>query len=1052
MRDEEKSKRVLINELAELRRRIDELEKSEKGRKLAEEALQVSETRYRGLFETAQDGILQLDEDTGTITDVNPFLINMLGYSHEELLGKKLWDIGLFKDIVPSKAAFLDLQTKGYVRYEDLPLETKDGRSIDVEFVSNVYMVNHNKIIQCNVRDITRRRQADSVSREARSFAESLIDTVREPFVVLDKDLKVLSASRSFYSTFEVAPGETVGNLIYDIGNRQWDIPSLRKLLEEILPKNTQFNDYEVSHKFQTIGQKTMLLNARQIYHEVVGTPMILLAIEDITEKRRMEDELRKYREHLEQQVVERTAELETTNEQLLQDITERRRAENALRESEEKYRALMDNAGDAIILMDMQGNLLEINRKTESLLGRMNEEVFNEHFSGFIPKNERERTIAAFKELVQKGYGILNDVTLLKKDGTAVPVDINSTIIQYGDRKVAQAIFRDITERKKAEEILRHSEEKFRSITTGAMDAIISIDELGRINYLNPAGERIFGYTAEETIGKELHSLLVPGKYNDTYKKGFESFKATGKGRLIGNITEISALRKDGTEFPVEISISALQIQGKWHAVGIIRDITERKRAEEALKENEERYRRLVEFSPYGIAIHSEGKLVYMNLAGAKILGTENPDEFVGKTVFQIIHPDYHEIVKKRVRMQEEGKVAPPLEEKFLRLDGTSVDVEIASIPFTYMGKLAMYGVFRDITERKQAEDIQRKLSSAVEHTADIVIVAKKDGIIEYVNPAFEKITGYTMEEAVGKTPRILKSGKQDTKFYEHLWGTILSGEVFYGVLINKKNNGELYYAEKTITPVKDEHGTITHFVSTDKDITERKKAEEVHFENLRLEAADKAKSEFLANMSHELRTPLNSIIGFSELMKQGVAGKLDEKQEHFIDNIFTSGTFLLSLINDILDLSKIEAGKIELVPEKMSVPETIKETLSLIKEKAMKHKVLLKTEFDPELEFIEADKQRFKQILFNLLGNAVKFSKEEGGAVTITAKKEGDMAKVSVSDTGIGIKEENLSKLFHKFEQIESGISQKYGGTGLGLAITRQLVELHGGKIRAE
>ncbi|MCE8423498.1 MAG: PAS domain S-box protein, partial [Candidatus Methanoperedens sp.] len=423
MEDKEKPKQQLINELAELSQRIIDLEKPRKGNKCANEALQVSETRYRRLFETAQDGILLLDADTGKINDVNPFLIDMLGYSHEELLGKKLWEISLFKDIVANKAAFFELQTNGYVRYEDLPLETKDGRSMDVEFVSNVYLVNHNKIIQCNIRDITQRKRAEKISNEAFRYAENIIDTVHEPFVVMDKDLKVLSANRSFYSTFEVTPDETVGNLIYDIGNRQWDIPSLRTLLEDILPKNSQFKDYEVSHKFQTIGQKTMLLNARQIHQEVIGTPMILLAVEDITEKRHMEDELRNYREHLEQKIVERTAELKMTNEQLQLDITERKQAEKALRESEE-------------------------------------------------------------------------------------------------------------------------------------------------------------------------------------------------------------------------------------------------------------RYRRIVEYSPYGIAIHSEGKLVYMNLAGAKILGTENPEEIVGKMLLQIVHPDYHEIAIKRVHMQEEGKVAPPLEEKFLRLDGTSVDV----------------------------------------------------------------------------------------------------------------------------------------------------------------------------------------------------------------------------------------------------------------------------------------------------------------------------------------------------------------------------------------
>ncbi|NJD78939.1 MAG: ATPase, partial [Candidatus Methanoperedens sp.] len=234
--------------------------------------------------------------------------------------------------------------------------------------------------------------------------------------------------------------------------------------------------------------------------------------------------------------------------------------------------------------------------------------------------------------------------------------------------------------------------------------------------------------------------------------------------------------------------------------------------------------------------------------------------------------------------------------------------------------------------------------------------------------------------------------------------------------------------------------------------DITERKEAEKIRLENLRLDLASRTKSEFLANMSHELRTPLNAIIGFCELIKQKVHGGLTEKQERYVDNVLTSGKFLLSLINDILDLSKVEAGKIELAIEKISLPSVINETMNLIKEKASKHNIDLKKEFDPMLDTIEADQQRLKQILFNLLSNAVKFSKEEGGTVTITTKKERDMAKISISDTGIGIREDDITKLFTEFEQLDSGISKKYGGTGLGLAITKKLVELHGGKIMVE
>ena len=176
-------------------------------------ALKASETRYRRLFETAQDGILILDAETGQIDDVNPFLIDMLGYTYKDFQGKKLWEIGEFKDIQASKEAFRELQDKGYVRYDDLPLETKGGRNIRVEFVSNTYQVNHHKVIQCNIRDITNRKHAGNEVQEAHSYAEAIIDTVREPLLVLDEHLKVLSASRSFYDTFKVAPGETVGKL-----------------------------------------------------------------------------------------------------------------------------------------------------------------------------------------------------------------------------------------------------------------------------------------------------------------------------------------------------------------------------------------------------------------------------------------------------------------------------------------------------------------------------------------------------------------------------------------------------------------------------------------------------------------------------------------------------------------------------------------------------------------------------------------------------------------------------------------------------------------------
>ncbi len=277
-------------------------------RKQTEKVLTTKETYYRRLFESAKDGILILDAETGKIIDVNPFLIELLGYSKEKFIEKEIWEIGFFKDIAANKDKFLELQHKEYVRYEDLPLETAVGRKINVEFVSNVYLVNNKKVIQCNIRDITERKEIENGLEKTRKelvvikesadevseFAENIINTVREPLLLLDKELRVVKASHSFFDFFKVSSEETIGTLIYDLGNHQWNIPKLRELLETILPEKTTFDNYEVEHDFSTIGKRIMLLNARKIQRGSGKEQIILLAIEDITERKKNENELSK--------------------------------------------------------------------------------------------------------------------------------------------------------------------------------------------------------------------------------------------------------------------------------------------------------------------------------------------------------------------------------------------------------------------------------------------------------------------------------------------------------------------------------------------------------------------------------------------------------------------------------------------------------------------------------------------------------------------------------------------------------------------------------------
>src|SRR5659263_269184 len=274
-------------------------------RKKAEKVSQEARSYAESIIDTVREPFVVLDKDLKVLSASRSFYTNFEVTPNETVgnfiydIGNRQWDIPslrtLLEDILPEKTQFNNYEVSHNFQTIGQKTMLLNARQIYQEVIGT-------PIILLAIEDITQRKRAEKISQEARSYAESIIDTVREPFVVLDKDLKVLSANYSFYSTFEVTADETVGNLIYDIGNRQWDIPSLRTLLEEILPEKTQFNNYEVSHKFQTIGQKTMLLNARQIYQEVIGTPIILLAIEDITQRKlaeKISQEARLYAESI---------------------------------------------------------------------------------------------------------------------------------------------------------------------------------------------------------------------------------------------------------------------------------------------------------------------------------------------------------------------------------------------------------------------------------------------------------------------------------------------------------------------------------------------------------------------------------------------------------------------------------------------------------------------------------------------------------------------------------------------------------------------------------
>ncbi|HWH80384.1 MAG TPA: PAS domain S-box protein, partial [Candidatus Binatus sp.] len=349
----------------------------------------------------------------------------------------------------------------------------------------------------------------------------------------------------------------------------------------------------------------------------------------------------------------------------------------------------------------------------------------------------------------------------------------------------------------------------------------------------------------------------------------------------------------------------------------------------------------------------------------------------------------------------------------------------------------------------RKIAEAQLHVQSAALEAAANAIVITDREGRITWVNPAFSKLTGYSAQEAIGQNPRLLKSTVHDHHFYEALWKTILAGEVWSGEMVNRRKDGTLYSEEQSITPVKNAEGKISHFIAIKQDISERKQVEQALHARDVAEASNRLKSEFLANMSHELRTPLNAIIGFSQMMHDGRLGPVSEAHIEFLGDILNSADHLLQLINDVLDLAKIEAGRIVLQAEPVDLQQLIVEACDIVRGMAAKKRLEIETSIDPAVLSVCLDPGKLKQVLYNFLSNAVKFT-PDGGRITVRARPESpEEFRIEIEDTGIGINSDDVARLFVEFQQLDASSTKQYPGTGLGLALSKKIIEAQGGRV---
>jgi PAS domain S-box-containing protein len=744
-------------------------------------------------------------------------------------------------------------------------------------------------------------------------------------------------------------------------------------------------------------------------------------------------------------------------------DVTTRKIASEALIKSEESYKGLFDSSKDAIYIQDKEGRFVAVNQGAVDMYGYP-----RDYFIGKTPdflsapgKNDlaltKEKIKLAFEGKPQSFlfYGI-------DKGGRVFPKEVRINKGVYFGQDVVVAFAQDITERLSIQQAIVDQEKKYRRIFDAFPDIYVKTTFDGTINEASPSVNKLLGYSQSELIGKNSSQFYYT-------KSDWESVKQLFSGDKLENVNDFDTRLKTKDGKALDCSFSARVIydddNNPIEIEGVFRDISDRKKAEKVIYESERKLSTLLgnlQGMAYRCQIDRDWTMEFVSNGCLDLTGYEM-NEVVNNAIIS-----YNDIILEEDRADVWIQVQDALLHRrpfkllyrIVTKQGIIKWVSEQGIGILEGNKVvALEGFITDVTSQKQKEEEIRKFSRSVEQSPNIIVITDLFANIEYVNPRFSEITGYSFDEVKGKNPSLLKSGNTPKAVYEGLWNTIKSGKDWHGELQNRRKNGELYWESANIYPLKDDNGFITHFIAMKEDISERKKMEqELITAKEKAEESDKLKSAFLANMSHEIRTPMNSILGFSQLLNEEGASEVEK--EHYINLILNNGKDLMNLIDDIIDISKIEVKQLKVFNSVFDLDELFHELLmnfeSYLKTKSAKSDLkLVHNKPNPNSSlFINTDIDRLKQVIKNLIDNAIKFTDrghvEFGYQIQKNNRKQELL--IFVKDTGIGIPKKKQSIIFESFTQASDSDSKIYGGTGLGLAISKRIVELLGGKIWLE
>lgn len=1012
--------------------------------KQAEEALKGSEERLKVIFEAAPDAIF-LGDLKGNLLDGNKAAEELLGYKKEELIGKNLFKLNLLSVKELAKAAkSLAKSVQGKkTGPEEFRLTRKDGNTISVEISTFPANIKDKTVILGIARDITERLSAEQAGKRAEELKGSIYmiseaahsaENLEELFKLIHQAIGKLVVAKNFYIA------------LYDADSEMLSFPYFVDEYDET-PAPKKIGKGLTEYVLRT-GK--LLLASPEVFEKLVkkgevealGTPPVdwlgvplktkdttigILVIQSYTEGVRFKEETKEILRFVSSQVAM---------------VIERKQMEKALRESEKKYRDLFEKSKDAVLIIH-NGKFVDCNQSAVNMLRYNNKsELLNTHPSELSPEKQPDGKMSFTKanELMKiafKNGSHRFEWDYKKSDGEVFPVEVLLTAIATDEKnQILHTVWRDITERKQTELALTQSEAEYKSIfqTTGTATLIIGKDYT--ILLANDGFVNLSGFPREQLEGKKFWTEFIVEEDIERMKAQHELQRQDEEQSLQNYEFRF----KDKSGKIKDIYLSVNMISGTEYSIASLLDITERKQIEMALQENEEKYRTLTENLPLGIYRNTpggKGKFIEVNNALVDMFGFKDREAML-KVNVSSLYVSQGTRKKFSDKLNSEGFVRNE-KLRLLRTDGsTFIGSSSARAIKDENGKITHYdGYIEDVTERwklrNQLLESEEKFRSIVDNSPDIILRIDLQGVITYINYEY---ASQKPEDIIGKTLYEF----MPTEFREIAQSTIK--KVFTdGLSLNFENlsisgDDSILWYRNNVAPLT-QNGKVIAATIIATDISDHK-----HIEIM--------KNEFISSVSHELRTPLTIIRESLSILSDGLLGELNKDQLDLVNPCLEDVDRLARIINNLLDISRIEGQKITLERDIVDIVKLAQSVKSSFGNRAATKNIELVVTSEQESLNLYIDRDRIIQVFMNLLGNAMKFT-EKGKIEIIITKKVNDV-ECCIADTGRGIEQKDIGTLFDRFHQVGKIMRAGEKGSSLGLSISKGIVELHNGRIWVE